>query len=117
MLDNKPVCSGPLMEGLRGGKEAAMKCRACSAVNPADAVFCTNCGASLSGSAPKVFCARCRTQLEPGAAFCTNCGLPAVQQTASQPRCPKCGMPHSPNDLFCDRCGVLLASLLEPPAL
>ena len=44
-------------------------CVACGAENPADALFCGRCGASLGRECPS-----CHAVVAPEAAFCTTCG-------------------------------------------
>ncbi|MBN1316276.1 MAG: zinc ribbon domain-containing protein, partial [Anaerolineales bacterium] len=66
-------------------------CPSCSADLPNDAVFCDQCGASLSAPAKS----------EPIA--------PAA--SAGEDVCSQCGNPTIPGEAFCDNCG---ASLKEP---
>ncbi len=51
---------------------ASVKCRKCSADNPASANFCMNCAAKLL---PPGYCEACATQNPPAANFCMKCGL------------------------------------------
>ena len=46
-----------------------MQCPACRHENPAQAKFCSGCGAHLV-----VTCSNCRTELPPSAKFCLECG-------------------------------------------
>src|SRR3970040_158928 len=55
-----------------------MKCPRCQASNPADAVFCEECGARL-----EVACAGCGEPNRLGAKFCKKCGQPLVQAGAA----------------------------------
>ncbi len=64
----------------------AIVCPNCSADLPEDAVFCDQCGTSLSTNAP---------------------GPTPVDEGV----CPQCGTPTIPGEAFCDSCG---ASLAEP---
>jgi class 3 adenylate cyclase/tetratricopeptide (TPR) repeat protein len=54
-------------------------CAACGADNPADALFCGHCGASLGRECPS-----CHAVVAPEAAFCTTCGA-AFEPSASAP--------------------------------
>ncbi|MBS7605927.1 zinc-ribbon domain-containing protein [Candidatus Bathyarchaeota archaeon] len=42
-------------------------------MNPPNAKFCINCGASLQAST-LVKCPKCGSDIQPGAKFCPNCG-------------------------------------------
>lgn len=64
----------------------AIVCPNCSADLPEDAVFCDQCGTSLSTIAPG-------------------------STPADEGVCPQCGTPTIPGEAFCDGCG---ASLAEP---
>jgi len=55
-----------------------MKCPRCQASNPADAVFCEECGARLEAA-----CASCGEPNRLGAKFCKKCGQPLVQAGAA----------------------------------
>ena len=57
-----------------------MKCPRCQASNPADAVFCEECGARLEAA-----CATCGEPNRLGAKFCKKCGQPLVQAGAAGP--------------------------------
>lgn len=70
----------------------AITCPNCNADLPDDAVFCDQCGASLS-SAP----------ISPPAAI--------APPPAGEDVCPQCGASTIPGEAFCDNCG---ASLAEP---
>ncbi len=50
---------------------ATIRCPQCGTANPADAKFCNNCGAKLSGT---IKCPTCGTENPPGAKFCSNDG-------------------------------------------
>ena len=60
-----------------------MTCSACGAANPADAKYCNQCGATLSGGCP-----RCGHLNPPDSRFCNDCGLdldPAVAPSGPAP--------------------------------
>ncbi len=58
-----------------------MKCPRCQHENPADAVFCQECGTRL-----EVVCRGCGTASQLGAKFCKKCGQPvATTPTAAAP--------------------------------
>src|SRR5215813_1436270 len=50
-----------------------MKCPRCQHENPADAVFCQECGTRL-----EIACPGCGTANQLGAKFCKKCGQPVV---------------------------------------
>lgn len=56
------------------------------AAQPAETIFCDNCG----------------TRLQPGAAFCDNCGSPA----AAPSKCANCGFIFERPGKFCPKCGA-----------
>ena len=56
------------------------------AAQPAEALFCDNCG----------------VKLQPGAAFCDNCGSPV----ATPSKCSNCGFIFERPGKFCPRCGT-----------
>ena len=56
------------------------------AAQPAEALFCDNCGAKL----------------QPGAAFCDNCGSPV----ATPSKCANCGYIFERPGKFCPKCGT-----------
>ena len=73
------------------GEQAAVACSSCGVLNPADGLFCHDCGRGLVGeevpsehaqSEPErsrtvgLRCPRCQTTNEPGSAHCYHCGLP-----------------------------------------
>ena len=68
-----------------------MKCPRCQASNPADAVFCEECGARLETA-----CASCGEPNRLGAKFCKKCGQPLVQAgAASSVAAPKFASPQT----------------------
>ena len=76
-----------------------MICPNCNnAGHESDAMFCDNCGASLTAMA----CHSCNTtDHRPGAKFCRHCGSSLFVL-----ECPKCHyVGHVPGALFCDQCG------------
>src|SRR5581483_3299740 len=52
------------------------RCPNCQHQNPAEAVFCMNCGTKLARA-----CTNCGTALPPAARFCMNCGQPVATST------------------------------------
>ncbi len=48
-----------------------ISCPNCHAVLPANAKFCSTCGAKIGGA---MICTNCHAELPPGAKFCTQCG-------------------------------------------
>jgi len=56
-----------------------MKCSRCQHENPADAVFCQECGARL-----ELACPGCGTANQIGAKFCKKCGQPVVGKPPAQ---------------------------------
>lgn len=51
--------------------QVAVRCHKCNNPNPADAKFCSDCGAALTKSKP---CPACHELNDPDARFCDNCG-------------------------------------------
>lgn len=51
--------------------QVAVRCHKCNKPNPADAKFCSDCGAALTKSKP---CPACHELNDPDARFCGNCG-------------------------------------------
>lgn len=47
----------------------SVTCPKCASANPADALFCSHCGASL-----KCTCPECGQDVTPGSLFCSKCG-------------------------------------------
>ena len=62
-----------------------MQCQRCGTENPADAVFCKQCGMKLSAGT----CPACGKTLPENARFCSFCGTPVPAQTAPQQPAPK----------------------------
>jgi predicted ATPase/class 3 adenylate cyclase len=62
---------------------SASSCAACGFANPADALFCGNCGSALGRPCPA-----CGTVVPPGLAFCTSCGaaLEEEERVAAEER-------------------------------
>src|SRR5262245_19737594 len=58
-------------------REARMKCSRCQHENPADALFCQECGKRL-----EVACPGCGTANQLGAKFCKKCGQPVARMPA-----------------------------------
>src|SRR5574341_2128816 len=56
-----------------------MRCPKCRADNPADALFCTECGAQIES-----VCAVCGVSNQPTAKFCKKCGAPQVSGVGAQ---------------------------------
>lgn len=74
-------------------------CPKCKTQLPANAVFCTSCGAKVSAT---IQCPKCNSTLPADSKFCLNCGA----QMAAQPmNCPKCGTAMAPGAKFCGQCG------------
>ncbi|NOZ06914.1 MAG: SPFH domain-containing protein [Chloroflexi bacterium] len=48
-----------------------ISCSNCQAILPANAKFCSNCGAKIGGA---MICSNCHAELAPDAKFCTQCG-------------------------------------------
>ena len=62
-----------------------MQCQRCGTENPADAVFCKQCGMKLSAGT----CPACGKTLPENARFCSFCGTPVPAQTVPQQPAPK----------------------------
>jgi len=65
---------GMIAQSVRGGGTAvkeALRCAACKAEIPADARFCSACGAPVAAA---VKCASCGHELDGDAKFCPGCG-------------------------------------------
>ncbi|MFQ5896837.1 MAG: AAA family ATPase [Candidatus Methylomirabilia bacterium] len=68
-----------------------MKCPRCEAQNPADAVFCEECGSRLEAACPS-----CGEANRLAAKFCKKCGQPLAQAGAAGPiAAPKFGSPET----------------------
>jgi class 3 adenylate cyclase len=68
-----------------------MQCPRCQHENPADAVFCQECGARLEAACPS-----CGTPNQLGAKFCKKCGQRLSQREAAQAvPSPRFGSPES----------------------
>ncbi len=99
----------------------AIVCPNCSADLPEDAVFCDQCGTSLSTNAPgptpvdEGVCPQCGTPTIPGEAFCDSCGAtlaepaiatpPPASVTDSTPE-PAPSAPALPDLIPCPSCGA-----------
>lgn len=122
-------------------------CPNCSTELPDDAVFCDQCGSSLSagglGAAPsapagEIACPQCGAPAIPGEAFCDSCGAPleepevaaalptAEPVPATEPsgapshdliHCPSCGADNLPGSTFCSNCGIAMEQAAEAEAL
>lgn len=62
-----------------GSSNLGCVCPSCRQPLPANAAFCSSCGAKVSKESPfggetKLFCSDCGTKLTPGAKFCSGCG-------------------------------------------
>ena len=79
-------------------------CVACSAVNSADAKFCSKCGAKKPEANPGWACTNCNANNNADAKFCANCGNKKPEAGA----CPGCGAATSPGAKFCPGCGQKL---------
>jgi ribosomal protein L40E len=63
---------GGLREGgLGGGAQTMVRCHKCSALAPADAKFCSQCGHALGKTKS---CPQCQELNDPDARFCDHCG-------------------------------------------
>jgi hypothetical protein len=61
-----------------------LACSKCGQVNASDQRFCSNCGSSLTPTAPVATgwrCASCGNTNEAGVRFCTECGKPQLQSS------------------------------------
>jgi len=124
----------------------AITCPNCNAGLPDDAVFCDQCGTSISSSpaaaapaapAPAAgresTCPQCGAAAIPGEAFCDNCGaslaepeVVATPQATPTPaaastspdlvQCPACGEDNLPGSKFCSNCGFNMDEPAEPVA-
>jgi len=56
-----------------GPTAATRLCPSCSAQIPANAKFCTQCGAKIG---EELICPNCKADVAPGSRFCHNCGTP-----------------------------------------
>ncbi|MGE5296228.1 MAG: zinc-ribbon domain-containing protein [Solirubrobacterales bacterium] len=79
--DSVKTLASAVGEGLRAGSPAAtaaaqVRCHKCNRVNPADAKFCSGCGAPLGKTKA---CPTCNELNDPDAKFCDNCGRPMGQ--------------------------------------
>lgn len=75
-------------------------CPKCGASNAANTKFCSECGASMSGS-QTVKCIKCGVEIQAGSKFCVECG--AKQELG---RCPSCQAELKPGAKFCSECGA-----------
>ena len=80
-----------------GGARA--KCSGCGADNPADAKFCSKCGAAMVSG---VKCPGCGTMNDGSAKFCSNCG----GKLNAAGKCPNCKADLAPGAKFCPSCGT-----------
>jgi predicted Ser/Thr protein kinase len=98
-----------------------VECPRCSAQNPAQQRYCSNCGLPLGKLAPGVAaaqgqgqraatgwitCPTCQYPNRPANRFCTQCGATLVGPLIS---CRNCHAPNSPGVRFCTACGAPLA--------
>jgi hypothetical protein len=90
------------------------RCPSCSAEIPANATFCSNCGAPAPKEQPVsaldvVVCKNCGNTVNKGMKFCTSCGCQIIfDQPQPKPApaiCKNCGAPLEENAEFCSECG------------
>lgn len=79
-------------------------CAGCGHALPADAKFCTECGAKVGAAGT---CSNCHAALAAGAKFCSKCGDAAAATSAAH--CAQCGAEAAPGAGFCAECGTKLA--------
>jgi membrane protease subunit (stomatin/prohibitin family) len=70
MTDAMKQRGATVAEGADVTAAATEKCVKCGAAMPADAKFCSECGASQAPAK----CSKCQNDLKPGAKFCDECG-------------------------------------------
>lgn len=70
---------GPPAPAKGKGTGGAVGCPACGPRPESDAIFCSNCGRSLSAK----LCASCGAPMAPGQKFCESCGRAAAAQGSS----------------------------------
>ena len=76
-----------------------VNCHSCNHTNPADSLFCVNCGVKMlqENSA----CISCGSQLISGSRFCPKCGIPQTKI-----KCSSCGVDLTDDARFCPNCGT-----------
>lgn len=139
--EDEPVSQDESGSEIAAPPPSHLHCSVCSHPLEAGAVFCTNCGATVteeSDPAPaptSTFCIMCGHSMPDGVTFCTNCGAqqadegPAVSErtiavpvpevsepepVASATSCNTCGEPVVAGSTFCTNCGSGVASPREP---
>lgn len=102
-----------------GGTAHAQLCPRCGHRNTPGHVFCTSCGASLSGraptsrpvdadpSGPPVTCPQCHALNNPVHRFCTTCGSSLLVGVSGY-ACRACGARNPAGMRFCTQCGTPL---------
>lgn len=73
------------------GFSGSLECQNCRAQNPADALFCANCGAKLHPAATttnnqvsqELSCDACGASIPPDSKYCANCGKSLIGSMAS----------------------------------
>lgn len=105
-------------------------CPNCKFSNPAGALFCGNCAASLlpqvtpaaAHTGESIYCPYCEALNLPQATFCGNCGhslsgkgIDPAPVVPPQARCPHCGQANPPGATFCGECGQSITDRAAPP--
>ena len=73
-----------------------MECKNCGILNPADAVYCKNCGKRLDG---RKNCPACGSVIDEDSVYCNACGARVDGKIV----CKNCGTAH--DGAFCPQCG------------
>ena len=77
-----------------------MKCKACGALNDAEASFCKGCGIKLEVSE----CSKCGTPADPDALFCSKCGSKiAANDPVEGKTCQSFGFVNSAGTMYFHR--------------
>lgn len=84
-------------------------CPKCGTANPANAKFCSACGAKME--IPSITCPKCKQPAPMGSKFCPNCGASLAPKAI---KCPKCGIEVPEGTKFCPECGHKFGPPEEP---
>jgi len=97
MIPGMVMGAGARAQG--GAALSSRECPSCRRLMPADAGFCSECGARMAAGRR---CPGCERELPLDAAFCPACGL----RLGGTRKCMKCGQEEPSDARFCRKCGA-----------